>query len=769
MKQFYTLGLAAAVSLGALAGVQLPTGSLKSRPLPVQRVAEARSARALKVQKTGAGVAFKTLPAAGRLNHKIAFRQALKARFAAGSAGVHEGFEGWDGEDMSWLPADWSRIATEGLPAAKTWSPNTSAGIGVTAADGTNIMVCEFNPEVALDEWLITPAVEVSAGMSLTYGEMALGLYCFSLDNVDWDLEDWVGDRVQIGDFQVMITEDDGANWTCLRSKAALSADKSYAELAYGEGYEFVNVQIPLGDYAGKTVKIAFRNTGKDTNLVAIDAVNIGFAPVALDMSSPSGQLSFGIADDMTTLGKSVSFNPAYTELAWFNNSSATDAEYSWLYADPVTGETAVSSDADLYRTYYPIYKTNFTQQGAPAVSNGVDNVYTAPVLRGSGANYMESTLKHHDYLAIGGKPQLFIPADPAQGINEDITVRFGVCPVDLARDGYTTVQDFWTGMPLLGYAPGVDKYWSEFTFGLAADENNWMHLSKLINIHPAPDAPMIIHGGWVPGLYQLTDSARLTMTVCPVSDEGEILFDNPLGSATVTGDKIAGLNPAEPTMGVAKFRFDKPVVVDNTLCSMYVVMLEGFRDSANVSYFCPIISDKADPQGMCFGWTYKDVCQEGQLNYSLATVANVTNKENGFYFMLDAEYAHLMADDSEISLNHGEAAEVVLDSYHAAADLQVFDAPAWLKVELAGQGDGARMTLTGTGEQGQTATFKVTGVGCERNFTVTMATGNSVGNVAVDGSTPLYYNLQGIRVARPVKGQTYIMRQGPAASKVVY
>ncbi len=41
-------------------------------------------------------------------------------------------------------------------------------------------------------------------------------------------------------------------------------------------------------------------------------------------------------------------------------------------------------------------------------------------------------------------------------------------------------------------------------------------------------------------------------------------------------------------------------------------------------------------------------------------------------------------------------------------------------------------------------------------------------GQGAVDPNTPVeYYNLQGIRVANPVQGQIYIMRQGPCASKV--
>lgn len=161
-------------------------------------------------------------------------------------------------------------------------------------------------------------------------------------------------------------------------------------------------------------------------------------------------------------------------------------------------------------------------------------------------------------------------------------------------------------------------------------------------------------------------------------------------------------------------------------------------------------------------------MCQNGVMNYSLSPIYNYTDKENGFYIMLDAEYAHLQADEDDIQLNHGVAREVVLDSYHDAAQLQVFDAPAWLDVKLTGKDGDCRMTLTGSGQKGQTATILVAGLGAEKAFTVTMADGAAVSTVGADIAPAVYYNLQGMPVDRPAKGQTYIKRQGTSAVKVV-
>lgn len=756
MKQLYTLGLAAAVAVSASAQLQLPTASLNGAQVPVHRVAPIAKGKAT-VRKAPNGMTYKALPQ--RPNHKISLRPATpKFRAADSDAGFIEGFEGWDGIDEAWLPDGWTRQGIDNLAPDQTWSLSRGAVCPVDPMDGNTAMFCNCNAERYLDEWLVTPPVTVQEGMSLSYGEMVVGLYCFDTNLVDWDTFEFIGEPQQIGDFEVLISTDNGANWTRLRSVADQWRDKSFNEMLDGANYEFQKIQISLNDYVGQTVQIAFRNTGRDTNLVGIDAVQLGFAPIDVQMADPMGQLSFGISDDQITLGKSIGYNPAYTPLAWYNMSSDMTADFSWEYAHPMNGEpTMENGSADMLElTYLPKYKTAL---------NGLDNTYTAPVLHGGGAAYAPASVKHHDFLSIGGKPALLIQME---GDAAAQTVNFGACPVDFARDGYTTAADWWTGMPTFGYDSNSDDYWTNYTFPEGGDAN-WVRMTKIINILATPDAPMIIRGGWLPAFFTCTDDAEFTMTVAPVSDEGEILFGTPMATATITGDMIEGRMDGEKMLCTARFSFPEPLVVDNATYPMYVVMISGFNDPTNVEYFCPLNSEKADPQGMLYGWLYKEICQNGAMNYSLSPIVNYTDKENGFYIMLDAEYAHLEADETDIELTGGEPREVVLDSYHDAAQLQVFDAPAWLKVELSGQGEQARMTLTGNGQKGQKATIMLQGLGAEKVFNVTMGESSSVGSVAAGENAPaVYYNLQGMRVDRPAKGQTYIKRQGTSAVKVV-
>lgn len=53
-------------------------------------------------------------------------------------------------------------------------------------------------------------------------------------------------------------------------------------------------------------------------------------------------------------------------------------------------------------------------------------------------------------------------------------------------------------------------------------------------------------------------------------------------------------------------------------------------------------------------------------------------------------------------------------------------------------------------------------------NLTITLPDGSSVEKPVIDESAPQYYNIDGTRVANPVRGGVYIMRQGSTARKII-
>lgn len=157
-------------------------------------------------------------------------------RLAADNASLYEGFEGHQGEP-DWLPKGWTEVNTEAnIPTLEmcahninnSWSvQNTGDGYWTdVTTDGVKEAWIHFtydwkytdsNGETVSggpgpqDEWLITPAIDVKAGENLYFlAEVDLGaIYPFSWSSMEYDLT-----SDPECDLEVLVSTDDGANWT---------------------------------------------------------------------------------------------------------------------------------------------------------------------------------------------------------------------------------------------------------------------------------------------------------------------------------------------------------------------------------------------------------------------------------------------------------------------------------------------------------------------------------------------------------------------------
>lgn len=745
MKHFYSLALAAAVTLSASAAPGLPMKSLKDMPLPK---------RAVKIAKHGdaasTGLMRKALPGKN-LNKTLSFKSSIaKARSAAEQegAGLTESFEGWD-YTPEWLPEGWSKVISAAKTHETSWHAAAGSEVELTVRDGKMAMVCPISTD-SIDEWLITPAITVESGMKLSYHEMVAAVWLYSMENIDWDTEDYVGDPIEICDLEVLISDDNGATWNLLRSAADVNKTRSYADMAYDvTAYDFKNVTIDLAAYNGKTVKIAFRSVGSDTNLVAVDAVSVGYPAVSFDVVPPTSEYNLGLSKDFTMLQLSLAYNPALTPITWANYSENPGASYAWLYTD-AEGTPVQSADTDLTVTYSPACALG---------SEDADNVFPYPSLYGAGDGYTSSQWQLNNAMVIGGRPGLHD--------NDGNFVNLGASYCDMNRDNFDMAVDYWTGEPIFGYGPHIDKYWSDYTFEGQQDENNWVKMTGILNIHLAPDAPMVIKGAWIPAMAKITPQAKFVMDIMKVSDEGEIDL-TPIATDTVSGSEVIFTDsPDDLGFVTVPFTFSTPAVISSADCSMFVVRFSGFNDAENVTTFAPLNSQNPDVQGREIGWLWKDMCQNGNKNYSLSPISNYTGSPNGFYIMLDAEYSHLVAEKDEAVLPYNTPVEIALDTYRPAEELTVTGAPAWLNVQVSGHGTNGKLILTGTGSKDDAAEITVSGLGASTTIRVKMdpTTGLIIPTAAT--APREYFNLQGMKVTTCTPGEIYILRQGTTASKI--
>lgn len=752
MKQFYILALAAAASLGAAAQPSLALSQKLAVPAqsavvaPLKAASSRPGAHGVRINTTADGLVFKSLATPARRNTSIRLRpntsnHAPASRAAAAS--FKESFEGATGDSL-WLPDGWTR-KTCGVENVESWNPGDAALTGSAPYDGDICMLAPFSMVAELDEWIITPAFTPEDGQQLTFGLMGVPFFYYSLDNFDWNTFEFVGERVVKGDIEVLASVDGGENWTQIYSMMGeVPADMSAEEVLEAYGYEFRTIAVDMSQFAGQSVKLAFRNSGLDTNLGAIDGIRVGFPSVSLSMARPSAQLYLGITRETDLMNLSLAYNGAYTDLTWENWSENAGASYGWIYIDPATNDFNGITD-DVLTLNYP-----------GNIDPANDNFVMAPTLAGWGDKYTNSELASADYLKAGGKPGLSNTAG-------ELT-NFGACAVDFATQGYMFPADA-AGSPVFGYGPGVDQFWNSYSFGADADENNWAHVTQMMNIHISPETPMVINGGWVIAQLACKPAAKFTLEILPISEEGEII-EEPLAATTVTG-----LDYAETDITALDFTFDVPAVVSADVCPMYAIRISGFRDPENVSLFAPLTSRNGDPEGRYMGWINKEICYNGNVGTSLSTIGEyMGDTPVAYYIMLDADYNYIHSDLEEITLKADEEVAVPVVLHTGNAPLFVSGAPQWLCTDFSQLKDGKIVLLALGAKAGDTGEVTFSCLGASKTFKVTVIDAGGVTDITAGTSAPAeYYNLQGIRIEAPTAGQTCIVRRGTTATKVTF
>lgn len=282
----------------------------------------------------------------------------LKVDFAA-TPTMQETFEGWDGETANWLPDGWTQEhkSTEFDAAAHpSWTWETTAGGWYTyAIQGDYIagIACAVDIDMETfqflnfqqDEWLVTPEVTVAAGDFLSFilqyspgwtlldnDKALVGTYEFTKENTN---------------LEVLVSTDNGANWTKIWDAISDDAKVNYSEAdldATLVSFGWIGVAEDLSAYAGKKVKIAFRYVGKAGQDMALDMVQVS-SDVTADASylPPMNYLVCASNAERSYVPYARIGEP-YQDALW-ESTSIFASEFEWAYAN------LEDPDADLIAT----------------------------------------------------------------------------------------------------------------------------------------------------------------------------------------------------------------------------------------------------------------------------------------------------------------------------------------------------------------------------------------------------------------------------------
>lgn len=631
---------------------------------------------------------------------------------------------------------------------------------GAEVPDGEKAAFINFNSD-PIEEWLISPELTVAQDDKLSFWAYFPAFFFNSMDNLDWDTFEYIGDPVRIGDIEVMIRHN-GGEWSKLFSLMDQYDGVSAAELMYA-GIETWSVS--LAGHEGENVQVAFKYWGTDCNTAAIDAVTV--APPSLEGVSamePLEMLYFGSdrSAGWSSLNLTLAIAPVQTPLTWMNYSDYVEgATYSWTFHDPVTNDWAVSDEQDLTRTYQTDFSSDFTRR---------NNLYYAPVLTGSAPGASDGSFSRgYTYFQAGGKPEFAVN----DGQGGQSIMEFGLMSYPQNVDGNTIaifdVDEIGAAaMPVFGHDANTDKFWLASTLnGSEPSEGDYVKLNGFCNYVAAPGKPLVVTGAHALAIGKITDAASFRCDIYALDEDGVADDANIIATAQCPASKVQIYEQGTNDLLNIIFDFDEPVILDNVKAQAYFVKISGFNSDA-VTYFAPVQSELPEPNQMCLGWVEKKIFVDGgPERQSFSPIARIEGENgpmyNAFAINLDGFYPFLACDTDEVEISDEQPAVISLGSFYDAEDLDI-DAPAGIRASATGRYDSCLLTLTAADNAEGDVTVSAPGV---KHVIHVKATSGIVditaGNVA---EITEVYTLDGRRIgASEARPGLYVIRRADGSA----
>lgn len=701
---------------------------------------------------------------------KAAKAEVMKAKYVAQDTLFWDSFEGWDGTTMPWLPTEnrWSTksnisnlnqyLATGSCP---TWTGYAGDGYYVPYAfEGKNMLVCMFGGEIMdsdgttvvtpapeQDEWLVSPQISAIDGTNYLSFDI-----CYSPWNTHFFIEDGE-DKFDLSrtsyEVEVMIAAGgrtasyNEADYDVVYSLTEevdkqiagvnMDDDEELSQLMYMNWH---HVQIPLTDYDGKNIRVAFRYKGTKGGSIMIDAVRVSdLLPVA-KFDVPEGAFYWGFSENaMLFQNFKMGLIPAYVPTTWKNYSNVDSKDFAWSYL--LNDEAASATGKNL-------------EMPAQQSSHLLDMPKLTAM---SGAR---SDLLEGGFFKVGGNAVY-----AAEGMSENFYV-----------GNYDPTKGFWLGK--IGSGVGGNAY----AFGTGSGSfygqmSNYRYnaVDGIGNFYDAPSAPYVFNSVLLPLGEFFSFGATLACTIYKVKD-GNTITDEVIAQATLKeGTQISG-------GWFLVFNFAEPVVVDDAI----FIMIDGF-DNSNILDLAPLSQALNHDSEKSYAFL-KLKTSEG--SFAVIDVMNLLagveggNMTVSHCIGMNAVFPYLHSMDGDVFLAPAEGGneEYRVDSYWAPKDWTVSCSDKWFRATT--EVDDATQTVKvkveadalPAGLTGRNGEIRLEALGCSQVISVLQGDAQTAisgiaenRNVSMDGT----YLLSGQRVNEAsAKRGMYIVKKNGKYVKVV-
>ncbi len=755
MKRLLLTGLLSAAILGVSAATPLSQFEKQSAAATLKPTIVKNSAKASEVRYLAPGVSISTTNGMKRLHAlkspatiKKPSRVVAKAPLPDGMV-FFESFEDWPTDDLYWIPDGWELDHRGQCEPQDSWTPCGIMPMMPLPADGD----CMFGINYSMnsqDEWLITPEISIGDNFQLTFWCYLEPFFLYSLDNFDWDLWDFVGDKEVAATLQIW-AQPAGEDWTLVHDFADDYRDMTGDELFDAAPTGLEKKSISLAGFAGKDIKIAFRLVGCDGNTMFLDAVGVGY-PSLDDVSymEPLETLYFGFEPtwELSYMMADIAQYGVYTPITWTNLSYNEGATYSWTYTDPETIDTGTASGEDMQDELTLSYAPDYSSETSLR-----NNLCYPPVLTASAPNAMSTEYSvPYPYFQAGGTCE-FVFND--QSTFKGCYLPFGINTSGLAAVSVADDEIGDPSIPVFGYSSNVDRYWLDYSLnGAEAESTDYSHLLAIANLFCPSEYAVVVNGMTLAAYGQVDDDAEFTATILALNSDWErdLSTMTTIATAKISGSALSRQYADSKGFMVLDFTFDEPVALAATdEHPAYFFMIEGFR-SDKVEYFQPLQSHEPLPNYLCWGYTLFQIdlsAQTGRPAYY--NIKPMQYKENGEYADLygafaigvKADYPWLTTDCEKVEISD-EPVEVALGSYYDGSKLAV-EAPAGLTATVAGRYNNCVLTVAKTSPEVETTgNITVKGPGVELTIPVKAEAAGLQDAIAAGKTAIAVYDLNG-------------------------
>ncbi len=711
------------------------------------------------------------------------------ANYTASDTLFWESFEEWDGETMPYVSASlnkWSTktnidnltpYLTNGL--CPTWTTYQGDGYYVPyAKDGDLMLVCMFGdvaygsdgttviaPAPQQDEWLVSPTINaIDKSNYLSFD------ICYAPWNTHYFIEgnDSVFDLKRVAyDVEVLIststrtTSYNAEDYTQVY-KLSDMVDKEIAGVDMNDNeavgqllyMTWRHIQIPLAEYDGKNIRVAFRYTGTKGGSVLIDAIRVSdLLPVA-KYDIPQGSFYWGFSDDMYSMTNDqnptkTAIIPAYVPTEWNNLSNEDAQDFVWTYSLDGTN-SAQSKEKNLQM---------------PA-ANPTSLMEMPKLLANAGLRadeIMSGTYK------VGGNTQMTY--------SNGQTVVYNVGNYDLTKSWW--MAEIGTqGSAQYAFGSNSGSFWG------ANSNYYYNNVDGIANFFEKPQAPYVFNEVSLPLGDYLNFGATLACTIYKV--ENGFVTDEVIAQSVYNPSDAktkCSCTPVPNTAGMycLKFVFDDALVIDDAI----FVCIDGFNNS-NIISIAPIAQAMNHDNGMGYAFVKLNTQSSGyafvEVAGALASVDGGSNMNVSMCIGMNAvfPYLHSLEGDVFTAASAGEIKNFAIDTYwNPQTDWAITASDSWVKAEAvvdeAAQTVSVKVSADAlpADKEGRYATVKISALGCEQIITVLQGSeitsiegiANDKNFRAIDGT----YTISGQRInSADAKNGIFLVKKNGKFIKII-